>query len=141
MAKAQEGPGSRLPRVPHAEKPRDGEKVFKRTGADLQNGWLARHGDLFLTEDRLVFVPTLLDTALMANVIEGANIGMTDAGYRTRLAIEAVARGRRIGQVCRQNFDGNRSIQACIASPIHFTHAAGPDRRSDFIRTEPCSNG
>jgi hypothetical protein len=66
MAKAREGPGSRLPRVPHAEKPRDGEKVLKRTGADLQNGWLARHGDLFLTDDRLVFVPTLLDTALMA---------------------------------------------------------------------------
>jgi hypothetical protein len=66
MAKAQEGPGSRLPRVPHAEKPRDEERVLKRTGADLQNGWLARHGDLFLTEDRLVFVPTLLDTALMA---------------------------------------------------------------------------
>jgi hypothetical protein len=66
MAKGQEGPGSRLPRVPHAEKPRDEERVLKRTGADLQNGWLARHGDLFLTDDRLVFVPTLLDTALMA---------------------------------------------------------------------------
>jgi hypothetical protein len=66
MAKKGEGPGGRLPRLPHADKPRPDEKVLKRSGADLQNGWLARHGELFLTEERLVFVPTLLDTALMA---------------------------------------------------------------------------
>ena len=66
MAKQEKGPGGRLPRRPHAEKPRPDEKVLKRTGADLQNGWLARHGELSLTEERLVFVPTLLDTALMA---------------------------------------------------------------------------
>jgi hypothetical protein len=57
---------SRLPRGPHAERPRPDEVVRKRSGADLQNGWLARHGTLFLTDDRLVFVPTLLDTALRA---------------------------------------------------------------------------
>jgi hypothetical protein len=66
MAAKREGPGGRLPRIPHADKPRPDEKVLKRSGADLQNGWLARHGDLVLTEERLVFVPTLLDTALMA---------------------------------------------------------------------------
>ncbi|HSJ74021.1 MAG TPA: hypothetical protein VK904_06865 [Miltoncostaeaceae bacterium] len=66
MAKGAEGSGSRLPRRPHADKPRPDEKVLKCSGADLQNGWLARHGDLSLTEERLVFVPTLLDTALMA---------------------------------------------------------------------------
>lgn len=60
------GPGSRLPRLPHADKPRPDERVLKRSGADLQNGWLGRHGDLVLTDERLVFVPTLLDTAMMA---------------------------------------------------------------------------
>jgi hypothetical protein len=40
--------------------------VRKRTGADLQNGWLGRHGTLFLTDERLVFVPTPLDMALRA---------------------------------------------------------------------------
>jgi hypothetical protein len=64
--KDREGSGGRLPRLPHAEKPRADERVLKRTGADLQNGWLARHGELTLTDERLVFVPTLLDTALMA---------------------------------------------------------------------------
>ena len=61
-----EGARGRLPRLPHADKPRPDEKVLKRTGADLQNGWLGRHGDLALTEERLVFVPTLIDTALLA---------------------------------------------------------------------------
>jgi hypothetical protein len=57
---------SRLPRGPHAERPRPGENVRKRTGADLQNGWLARHGTLSLTDERLVFVPTILDTLFRA---------------------------------------------------------------------------
>lgn len=42
------------------------EKVIKSTGADLQNGWLGRHGELSLTSDRLVFIPTPLDRVLQA---------------------------------------------------------------------------
>jgi hypothetical protein len=53
-----------LPRRPHAERPRPGETVRKRGGADLQNGWYGRHGTLSLTDERLVFVPTIIDTAL-----------------------------------------------------------------------------
>jgi hypothetical protein len=56
----------RLPRGPHADRLRPDETVRKRSGADLQNGWLARHGTLSLTDDRLVFVPTALDTVLRA---------------------------------------------------------------------------
>jgi hypothetical protein len=66
MADAARTATSRLPRLPHAERPRADERVLKRTGADLQNGWLARHGDLVLTEDRLIFVPTVVDTFLRA---------------------------------------------------------------------------
>lgn len=57
---------SRLPRGPHATAPGPDERVLKRSGADLQNGWLGRHGDLVLTEERLVFLPTMLDTLLRA---------------------------------------------------------------------------
>ena len=66
LRKRKEPSRGRLPRVPHADRPRPGERILKRTGADLQNGWLARHGTLYLTEDRLVFIPTLVDTALRA---------------------------------------------------------------------------
>ncbi len=57
---------SKLPRGPHAPAPTPDERVRKSTGADLQNGWLGRHGKLTLTDERLVFVPTLLDTILGA---------------------------------------------------------------------------
>lgn len=56
----------KLPRVPNADPPRPDEVVRKQTGADLQNGWLARHGTLFLTDERLVFVPTVLDRLMRA---------------------------------------------------------------------------
>lgn len=56
----------RLPRVPHAERLREGERVLKSGGADMQNGWLARHGELLFTEDRLLFLPTALDTLMRA---------------------------------------------------------------------------
>ncbi|MFN8123205.1 MAG: hypothetical protein U0237_12335 [Thermoleophilia bacterium] len=61
-----ERPSSRLPRIKHAQKPRPDEKIRKRSGADLQNGWMGRHGTLYLTDERIVFVPTLIDTALGA---------------------------------------------------------------------------
>jgi hypothetical protein len=57
---------NRLPRLPHAPKIQPDERVMKGTGADLQNGWLARHGELSLTEERLVFVPTVMDTLMRA---------------------------------------------------------------------------
>jgi hypothetical protein len=66
---------SRLPRLPHATPPGPDERVLKRGGADLQNGWLARHGDLVLTDDRLVFLPTILDTVMRAKRRE---IGLDD---------------------------------------------------------------
>jgi hypothetical protein len=59
-------PNRRLPRGPHAAKPGPDEVILKRSGADLQNGWLSRHGDLMATDDRLVFLPTILDTLLGA---------------------------------------------------------------------------
>jgi len=56
----------KLPRVKHADRPRPGETIRKRGGADLQNGWLGRHGTLSLGDDRIAFVPTILDTLLRA---------------------------------------------------------------------------
>jgi hypothetical protein len=93
MAK-QEGPGGKLPRRPHAEKPRPDERVLKRSGADLQNGWLARHGELSLTDERLIFVPTLLDTALMAKRRE-IPVGEIRAIERFPLSAGTMPRGGR----------------------------------------------
>ena len=56
----------KLPRVKNADKPRPDEIVRKRGAADLQNGWLGRHGTLYLCDERVVFVPTILDTLMGA---------------------------------------------------------------------------
>ncbi len=56
----------KLPRVGKVDKPLPDEIVRKRGGADLQNGWMGRHGTLYLCDDRAVFVPTILDTILRA---------------------------------------------------------------------------
>ncbi len=56
----------RLPRVKHADRPREDEKILWKTGADLNIGWLGRHGTLYLTDERIVFVPTPLDHLLRA---------------------------------------------------------------------------
>jgi hypothetical protein len=60
---------SRLPRA-WAPKVTEDERTRKNTEADLQNGWLARHGRLNLSDERLVFDPTPLDKALMAKRFE-----------------------------------------------------------------------
>lgn len=54
----------RLPKGPQPEKLLPDERVMKQGSADLQNGWLGRHGTLSLTDTRMVFVPTPLDTLL-----------------------------------------------------------------------------
>lgn len=56
----------KLPRVPNADPPRADEIVRKSGGSDLQNGWLARHGTLSITDERLLFAPTILDRILGA---------------------------------------------------------------------------
>ncbi|MDH3226698.1 MAG: hypothetical protein OEM67_06380 [Thermoleophilia bacterium] len=57
---------SKLPKVGAAAPVGDDERVRKSGDADLQNGWLSRHGTLALTDDRLVFSPTVLDRAMLA---------------------------------------------------------------------------
>lgn len=54
----------KLPKRGHAEKIRATETLRKRSGADLQNGWWGRHGTLYLTDERLLFHPTPIDTVL-----------------------------------------------------------------------------
>lgn len=63
---ANDAPSTKLPRNGHAPKLGPDETVLKRTNTDLNNGWLGRHGQLNLTESRILFVPTPLDHLLGA---------------------------------------------------------------------------
>lgn len=57
---------NKLPKRAAAEPLGADEKVRKQSDADMQNGWLGRHGKLSLGDDRLLFAPTPLDRLLMA---------------------------------------------------------------------------
>ena len=62
----KDAPSTKLPRNGHAPKLRPDETVLKKTNTDLNNGWLGRHGQLHLTDERLLFIPTPLDHLLGA---------------------------------------------------------------------------
>lgn len=63
---ANDAPSTKLPRNGHAPKLGPDEPVLKKTSTDLNNGWLGRHGQLHLTNERVLFIPTPLDHLLGA---------------------------------------------------------------------------
>ena len=63
---ANDAPSTKLPRNGHAPKLGPDEPVLKKTNTDLNNGWLGRHGQLHLTNERVLFIPTPLDHVLGA---------------------------------------------------------------------------
>jgi hypothetical protein len=89
-------PRKRLPRVPNAERPRPDEKVWRVGEADLQNGWLGRHGKLSLLDTRLVFVPTPLDMLLRAKRREIPLDAITHITREPRDVNGAATGGRRV---------------------------------------------
>ena len=49
-----------------------------------------------------------------------------------------------IGVLCEmigQNLERDLALQLRVARPIHFPHAACPERGDDFVRTEPGARG
>ncbi len=64
-----------------------------------------------------------------------------ERGDRARLALEAHAPVFVLGQLRRQDFDRDCAIEARVAGAIDLSHAAGADRRDDFVGTEPRSAG
>jgi hypothetical protein len=74
---------------------------------------------------------------LMPDVEERANVRMIERRQRPRLAIESLSKQRVGGERCREDLDRNRAIQPRVAGAKHFPHAAGAERRDDFIGAEP----
>src|ERR1700680_4161875 len=72
----------------------------------------------------------------MANVVEGADVGMIQAGNRFGFALETLAQFSTIGKMRWQNFDGDDSVQTGIFGAVHLTHPSGANTGEDFIRTQ-----
>ena len=72
-----------------------------------------------------------------ADVVDAADVGMVQRGDGAGLALEP---GPQIGiasNLTRQDLDGDRSIEACVAGSVDLAHAAGSEGGDDLIRAEP----
>jgi hypothetical protein len=76
---------------------------------------------------------------LATDVVQRANIGMIQAGNRSRLTFEALAQLCITSKMRRHDLDGDRPVQASIARAIHFAHPAGSQLLADLILSQPHS--
>ena len=67
------------------------------------------------------------------DVVQRADVRMIQRRDRTRFTVEAVAQLRIGRELRRQNFDRDRAIEARVARPIDFAHAARANERDDFV--------
>jgi hypothetical protein len=83
----------------------------------------------------------VVGAVLRADVVELADIGMIQGGEGAGFAFEALLQFGRGGEVRGEDLDGDGAVQAGVAGAIDFTHAAGAERRFDFIGAEFCAGG
>ena len=73
---------------------------------------------------------------LMADVMDGQDVGMVQGGSRLGFPLEATQAISIVGETGWEDFDRDPAIEAGIECAVHLTHAACPERTEDLIRTE-----
>jgi hypothetical protein len=75
--------------------------------------------------------------AVLADVVECADVRMRDARDRPRFLPEALDPAARRGhELARQDLDGDDSIQSRIAGPVDFAHPPRAERGQDLEGAE-----
>jgi hypothetical protein len=72
---------------------------------------------------------------MLADVMNGENVGVVERGHGPRLLLEAAQAVRFVGGGFQNNFQSDIAPQSLIPCPIHFSHAPCPHRGQDFVRT------
>ena len=80
-----------------------------------------------------------LDAVLLADVVQRADVRVRQARDRAGFAPKAFLAPGVIGDARRQDLDRDGSIEPRVARFVDFAHAAGAERRHDFIRSQPCA--
>jgi hypothetical protein len=73
----------------------------------------------------------------IADVVQGADVGMVQRGDGPRFPIEPGAGAGVAGEFSRQHLDRDRAVEPGVAGLVHFAHAAGSERFDDFVGSEP----
>jgi hypothetical protein len=66
----------------------------------------------------------IVDTVLMANIMEHTDVRMIQAGNGFRFAFEALPANRVRGQVSWENFDGDSTVEPSVSCAIDLSHPA-----------------
>jgi len=73
--------------------------------------------------------------------MQGANIGMVQAGDGLGFALKPLFANRIRGELRWENFDRDGALQPRVAGAVHLSHPACAERRGDFIRAKLCTWG
>src|SRR6266545_2148617 len=72
----------------------------------------------------------------LLDAVDRADVRMIQRREEACLALEAREAIRIGSERCGQDLDGDIAPKLRIARPIHFAHAACPERAHDFVRPE-----
>ena len=69
---------------------------------------------------------------LVADVVEGTDVGVVEAGDGAGFAFEAGAEVFALGDVVGEDFDGDGAVETGVFGFVDFAHAAGSNGGDDF---------
>ena len=77
-----------------------------------------------------------IETVLVADVVQHADVGVVEPRDGDGLALEALAEALVFGQPGRNHLDGDHAVEAGVAAAIDLAHAADAEERQDFVGAE-----
>src|SRR5688572_24329688 len=72
----------------------------------------------------------------LADVVNGADVGMVERRNRPRLAFETLKRLAVGSERLGEHFERHNPVQPHVVGTINLAHAAAADRGDDLVRTE-----
>ncbi len=77
--------------------------------------------------------------ALLTDVVQHANVRVTQRREGLRFAVEPLPHFQVVCEMGRQHFDGDDAVQARVARTIDFAHSTSANGEFDFVRSESCA--
>ena len=76
---------------------------------------------------------------LLADVVQGADVRVVQAGDGLGFPLEALAEIGIVGDMRQEHLDGDGAIQPGVGSFVDFSHAPSAEGGLDFLGTESCT--